>query len=150
MSGPTPEPAGRPELSELEAVLRDLAPRPAQLDRDAVLFRAGQSAGRRGWFWPAATAISTGTALVLAIALACRPGPAVVERVVYLPAEPPAPVVEEADTSVPPAARSSEGLAPYRRLEDHLFRQGLEGLGEPPPPPDAPPLSSPFSISSGE
>jgi hypothetical protein len=154
MSEHAPEPAPAPELTALEEALRRLAPAPAALDRDRLLFRAGQAAAPRRWFWPAATAVSTATASVLAVLLACRPAP-VVERIVPVPVERPAPAPlgegpnDPEDSSVPPEARTPGGLVSQRQLEEHLLRRGLDGLGEPPPPPDPGPANSLFPQLSG-
>jgi hypothetical protein len=90
----------RHELSELEAALAALVPRAEGLNRDRLMFLAGQASveskisqpaaqsdtarPRRGtgWAWPAALATMTGIAASLAVALAVRPAPQVVERIV--------------------------------------------------------------------
>jgi hypothetical protein len=157
MAGHASDPADRPELTAVADALRHLAPAPAGLDRDTLLFRAGQCAAPRRWFWPAAATISTAACAVLAVLLASRPAPAVVERIVYVERpvppvvvpkdQPPAPQSDE--TSVPPEARAPAGLTPRRRLEEHLLRWGLDGLGEPPPPPDRT-FMPPLFLSPGE
>jgi hypothetical protein len=135
MSGQTPDPASQPELNAVEETLRHLVPAPARLDRDRLLFRAGQRAAPRRWFWPVAAVVSTAACAVLAVVLACRPAPAVVERIVYVPEQRPAPVPppDTGETSLPPRAVPAR-LAPRRQLEERLLNQGLDGLGEPPPP----------------
>ena len=42
-----------PRLNEVAAALASLAPRPAALDRDRLLFRAGRASAPRPWFWRA-------------------------------------------------------------------------------------------------
>jgi hypothetical protein len=148
MSEQPSEPARRPELTALESALRDLAPAPVGLDRDAVMFRAGQAAAPRRWLWPAVTAVSSAAAVVLAVLLACRPA----EVVRYVPAPPSAAPANEEPTpepnsSGPLPARVPGALLTYRQLEQNLLRQGLDGLGEAPPSPDSAP---PFPLSSGE
>ena len=129
------EPTIDPELTSLEAALAGLAPRPARLDRDRLMYRAGQkSRAALRWLWPASTAASALAAGCLAVALALRPAPPVVERVVYLPAPEVAPAP---DSPAPAAADSRAGLAGYLRLQERLLRAGLDGLPE--PPPEAPP-----------
>src|SRR5207249_654076 len=85
-------------LAELEAALAGLAPRPPDLDRDRLLFRAGQeSAGRRGRLWPWATGLLAAVAAGLGALLILRPDPQPVERVVYVPVKEEAPPVRPAD-----------------------------------------------------
>ncbi len=63
------------QLSEFERALSSLAPRPSGVDRDRLMFLAGQMSsarlGRRaaglGWLWPIATAVSTAAALFFAV-----------------------------------------------------------------------------------
>ncbi len=151
MSG-LPDPATPPELTALEAALSDLGLRPASVDRDAVLFRAGQVAAPRRWFWPCATVAASAAAVVLGVLLAMRPGPEVRERVVYVkvPAPEKGERTQGADAPRSPeqgggTARSSDVDVPapvysfpQRRLEEHLFRWGLDGLGDPGPDPEPP------------
>ena len=59
-----------PTLTALEAALAGLAPASGTVDRDAVLFRAGQAAAQRGWLWPALASLSTAAALVFGLLLA--------------------------------------------------------------------------------
>jgi hypothetical protein len=145
MSRSSEEPA-RPDLTSLEAALASLVPRPARLDRDALFFRAGQRSAPRRWLWPCATAVSTLTAAVLGVLLALRPQPPVVERIVPVPTPEASP--REAE---PPEA--SDPWTPRRRLQEHLLRQELDGLGEfdpdPPSPGATPLLTHPLS-SLGE
>ncbi len=146
------DPATPPELTALEAALGDLVLRPAGVDRDAVLFRAGQVAAPRRWFWPCATLAASAAAVVLGVLLALRPAPEVRERIVYVPA--PAHRAPErtqgadalrspeqgADAPRSPDADPSAPVysSPQRRLEEHLFRWGLDGLGDPGPDPEPP------------
>jgi hypothetical protein len=157
MSGQDPT----PELAALEGQLRLLAPREGSLDRDALLYRAGQASARGGWLWPLTAAVSTLTAVALGVALASHPGPRVVERVVYVPVERPAPEAPR-DTSVgepisPEPARpiALHELPPHLRLREQLLRWGLDGLGEAPvtsaPAPHARDLLSHYAeLSKGE
>jgi hypothetical protein len=145
-------PANDPELSALAGALRALAPQ-ARLDRDALLFRAGAAAAQRPWLWPAATLLSAGVALALGLVLLLRPSPPpqVIERVVVVPAERPAPAPPREEMPEPPPAEpyAPEGLpepaSPYRKVEEHLLRWGLEGLGE---PADPPPAGKPPTVES--
>jgi hypothetical protein len=155
MPGALPENTPRPELTALERSLRGLAPDPGGLDRDTLLFRAGQAAAPRRWLWPTATAVSTAAAIVLGGLLALRPSPG--ERVVYVPVPVPVPAPAAVPETPPDTGSASEDhappeeLPPHRRLLEHLLRWGLDGLGQPPPPP-APrprPNAHPY-LSSGE
>jgi hypothetical protein len=90
------------DLSEFEAALQRLSPAPCRASRDVILMEAGRRQGRR---WRLATSAGALAALFLAGASYLRP-PRVVERVVYLPAPPPAAVVPE--PSLPPATDTGE------------------------------------------
>jgi hypothetical protein len=141
-----------PDLTALAADLRRLAPAPAGLDRDALLFRAGRASARRGWAWPAATALATATAASLALVLALRP-PEVqtVERPVVVVVEKQAPTVPQLQPT-PPEAPSIDATEPeptppapgpagrYLQVQEHLLRWGLDGLGQPSEP-EARPVS---------
>jgi hypothetical protein len=137
------------ELSQLEADLRALGPR-AGLDRDVLLFRAGRASARSGWRWPAATALSTTAAAVLAVVLALGRPAETTPRVVYVPlATPvaPQPPPAEVPSTVPPAAASAapsdadDGPAwlssEAARLREHVLHWGFDGL------PQAPAMATP-------
>jgi hypothetical protein len=143
MSGHGQEPGPAPGLSALEQELRRLSPREAALDRDALFFRAGQASARTRWLWPAATAASSLAAVVLAAVVAFQPPPQAAERVVYVPVERPAPAprpsaVTAAEERPEPAGPPSEQIPAYHRLQEHLLRWGLDGLGQPAAPAPAP------------
>ena len=64
----------REKIAALEDALAALAPAPVTLDRDRLMFRAGQAVSSRGrWIWPASTAALTVAASVLGLLLAFRP-----------------------------------------------------------------------------
>jgi len=142
-----------PGLGGLEAALAALVPTPGRIDRDTLLFRAGQvSVGRRDWIWPGATATLAVMVLVLGGMLVFRPGPATVERIVYVQIkEPASPVREPADPPVAIAPGSPEEVAAaprqsgmtYLDLERQVLRWGMEGLPEAPQGPSSsgPPLT---------
>jgi hypothetical protein len=77
---PEPDPSLAPgDAAKFEALLASLAPNPDRLDRDRLMFRAGQasvSAGaaprRAGWAWPTAFAGMTAAAAALLVALVVR------------------------------------------------------------------------------
>lgn len=132
-----------PELTALTEALAHLKPHPAALDRDLLMFRAGQASAPRSWKWPVATAASTLLALGFGVALLFRSPPATVVQTVYVQVSTPAldNLVPE-PKPLPPApemsalvARQSEAasLLDYRRLEDHLLRWGFDGLPQAPP-----------------
>jgi hypothetical protein len=159
-----------PELSLLADALRGLAPSAGRLDRDALLFRAGQAAAPRGpgrWLWPLATALASSLALGLGLALLLRPPVThTVERVVHVPVDwpapgpaPPPPVAPpggpaapaEEGPSAPPESLPPAGPGRYRQVQENLLRWGLDGVGAPAPtqpwrgrPPDAHSLAQPF------
>ena len=75
-----------PELKAIEAELAALSPREDRLDRQRLIFLAGQASaagrgGRSGWAWPASLAGMTAVAATLLVMLLVRPEPRVVERV---------------------------------------------------------------------
>jgi hypothetical protein len=126
-----------PNLSAIEAALGALVPARSQIDRDRLMFRAGQAAarpspsGRRAWI---ATAASLAlVALGEAALLAHRPPPRVVERVIVV--REPAPVAPPDDRIVaekpaprPAAHPLSLGNTAYERLASQVIRYGLDGL----------------------
>jgi hypothetical protein len=123
-------------LSSLEVSLAALRPAPAGLDRDRLMFEAGRKAGRRGWFWPAATAALFLTTATLAGVLVFRPVP---ERVVPVVVHdrPPAPEAFVPKTPDPPPDRGT--VAGYLRLRDDVAEHGLDGLPRPAPAPERKP-----------
>ncbi|HVX12014.1 MAG TPA: hypothetical protein VHC22_12595 [Pirellulales bacterium] len=82
-------------LRRFEAELSALAPRAVQLDRDRLMFLAGQaSAGTpadgylsRRWIWPVSFSAMSALAASLLVLLILRPAPQVVERIVRVPVE---------------------------------------------------------------
>ena len=69
------EPATGKPADGVERLLASFAPRPSRLDRDRLLFLAGQASietavpTRTPWYWPASTAMASLCAAVLAIVL---------------------------------------------------------------------------------
>jgi hypothetical protein len=113
------------DLRELESALGALAPRPPRLNRDDVLFRAGQAGVRR---WRRSAVGASIVAVALAVVLVVRQ-PA--ERIVYVPVAAPAdlqptPPVEQATQPQPSSAGS--GLAAYYRLQERVMNEGLDAL----------------------
>ena len=140
MSGP----ARDPEVTALEAALAGLAPAPAALDRDRLMFRAGLAAARRpGWLWPGAAGVLSLATATLAVLLAVRPGPEVVERVVYreVPVR-----IERQPEPGPPGREVDEPswggeAGRYFQTREQLLRWGLDGVPVPPPLMPAPALN---------
>jgi hypothetical protein len=129
-----------PALNALAGALRGLAPRPAGLDRDRLMFRAGRASAPRGWAWPLAATASTAAAVALGVLLWARPEPRTVERVVYVPAERSQPAPGEPSLSPGADGTTPRGPGPgdwsrYLQLQERLMRWGLEGLPVPPDPP---------------
>jgi hypothetical protein len=78
------------DLAPFADALKRLAPQPAHLSRDALLFEAGKAAASSRlppWAWPAATAVFAGLSFVLAAFLLSPSDPIVryEDRIVYVP-----------------------------------------------------------------
>jgi hypothetical protein len=141
------EPFSEKNLNDLAAGLASLAPAPARIDRDRLLFTAGQASVRRPvWVWPlAAACLALSTAVLTGLLIfQAEPQPIVryVERIVPAPPLPP----DKAPDSSPPSQERRPRLLelvreqrdiPYYRLQDHVLRFGLDGLASaaPAPPP---------------
>ncbi len=121
-----------PGLNALESALKALAPARARVDRDRVMFRAGQASvrqafpGRKGWMTLAASLalVALGEGAMLAL----RPSPRVVEKLIV--------IREPAGHSSPaPVAIRTPAAGSFRSLKtDHERRMwqvllyGLDGL----------------------
>ncbi|MHB1557553.1 MAG: RNA polymerase sigma factor, partial [Isosphaeraceae bacterium] len=100
-----------PGLTELESALKALAPAPAVVDRDRLMFEAGAASARRSvsaarrLAWPSIAAALGLIVVGQSAALVLRPGPKVVERLVVVrePAVPAAPTVARVEPEPPPA-----------------------------------------------
>lgn len=133
-----------PEPEPIESALARLKPTPGLIDRDRLMFQAGERSARadarRPWAWPSIAAALALVAVSESVVLAVRP---VREVVVQAPApraeDRPDRAVSEVEILVQtPESRSSPegppsagGPLSTRRL---ALRHGLEGL------PDLPPL----------
>lgn len=128
------------ELTALEQELLRLTPRFSTHDRDQILFRAGRASAPRSWGWPAAAVAASTVAVVLATVLIVQPPPQVVESRVYVPVPQPSPpferepVVAIEDPGESAEIPAIEGRPAHLRLQDHLLRWGVDGLGRPVPP----------------
>jgi hypothetical protein len=133
-----------PDLSPFADALKLLAPQPANLSRDALLFAAGKAAGGSHlppWLWPTATGSFAALSLVLAGFLV-SPAPASVQhvdrpQVVYVdrysePAVPP----DSTSASIERPQTKSRGddaasdTARMLQVRRDVFRFGIDMLPE--------------------
>jgi hypothetical protein len=130
----------RPDVSDVEALLQELKPAAAGLDRDRVLFRAGRASvlGPGRFVWPATSGVLALATLALSVALAVRPEPG--ERIVYVTVPPPPP--QAPTPSDRPPRVNDEGTSTMDRamltggrslMERQLLRWGLDALPMPAP-----------------
>jgi hypothetical protein len=146
-----------PKLEALEKSLTALVPVPGRIDRDQLLFRAGQASVRsRSWLWPTTTGLLAAAACVLGTALALRPAPATIERIVYVPVSQPvvASVPKPANvnsTSFSPSSSTNEDFgnlwassSEYLQQRNQAIRWGVEAL------PPAPPMTASMQTPSVE
>jgi len=144
----------QPELKAVEAALTTLTPAASAINRDQLMFCAGQAAARRGgWLWPATAAAMGMLALTLAIAGWTRPTPQPTERIVFVPAPPPEspstpesePTPAGSDTLISEEASASHNgnLLQMRR---YVVRWGADALPAPAPVEAAPKKDSPSRV----
>jgi hypothetical protein len=123
-----------PELTTLETALAGLRPTPGGLDRELLMFRAGQASARRWpWPWQGATLALAVAVAVLGTLLARRP---TIREIVLVEVDKPAPALVEVEmlpppvpAAVPPPALPRERVATrseYLRLRDEML-QGRTG-----------------------
>ena len=128
-----------PELKAVEAELTSLRPRDDRLDRERLVFLAGQasmggrSAGRGAaavrWAWPGACAGMTAVAAALLVALLVRPEPQVVERIRIVKVPVPAQVDEVPRSDADPRVAdvlphpSRPSLPPRAESRDSVSRR---------------------------
>jgi hypothetical protein len=129
----------------LERALRELAPGPSNLDRDRLMFRAGQVfAPRRNLVWPVITGVLGVTVVILSILLAAQGFHGPVVRILPAPPQhaPMMPPVEKAPPRVEP--QSEPALPDYDHetempdlrhspMQDQVLRWGLDALPAVPP-----------------
>jgi hypothetical protein len=121
------------EVTRLEAALAALDPRPAAMDRDRLMFMAGQRSARLGWLLPRWSAALALAATLLAVLLLYRSE----THFVYVPVprpEQPAPQSFLADADVKPAPTGD-----YILLRNRILTAGVDAL----PPLPADPSSGP-------
>src|SRR4051794_1911455 len=120
MGCPMSEEAYDPEIAAIEARLASLVPASGRIDRDRLMFRAGQmSVPRRGWAWPAATAAMTLVAAALGGALVLRPAPSPIERIVYVRSEQPAGPTQSIVVTSPPTPKIADGRSMPQDAPQH-------------------------------
>jgi hypothetical protein len=145
-----PDETPDPQLNAFARSLATVAPHPGRLDRDGLLFAAGQAAqARHGRVWRVGTLLFALTSAGLGGALTMRPASVVeVERVVYLQASPPSkgktpPPAESPPAVSPGVADSVAEWAAGVRLRERVLEEGIAGLPTPTPLAyvPAPPLS---------
>lgn len=129
-----------PELNAVAVALGSLEPARSRLDRDRVMFRAGQASRptpRRRRFWPVATSCLALIAAAEAALLAYRPAPRVDERIVVVrESARVAPAPESGEVDQPPEPSSpvlagdgpALGQSARERLAGQVLRYGLDGL----------------------
>jgi hypothetical protein len=142
-----------PGLNEIETALGALAPTRSQLDRDRLMFRAGQAARRPSaparWAWPSIAAALALVAFGEAVALRQRPGPSNFQGlpIAQKPVPPspkkqgPAPVVILVQAPVESSPAVAPMLMGYEQLRSQILRLGIDSFPEPTP------LASRFEIS---
>jgi len=123
-------------LNEIERTLASLVPSASDLDRDALMFRAGQQAAprRSGAFWPAAACVMTLVSVVLGVALQMQPTPAPGSGVVHV--DPP----KTSDAPLPDFEFAALPDNSYFRLRALVLAEGVDALPEPKPGKAPPPL----------
>jgi hypothetical protein len=137
-----------PELNAIAASLGSLEPARSRIDRDLVMFRAGQASVRPSrWRRRAWNVIAASLALVAlgeGVLLAHRPPPQIVKEVVVVREPAPAPAVPlveqsvaEMPVSLPSESSHSLGQTAYQRQVAQVLRYGLDG------PPASPTVASP-------
>src|SRR5437660_5442581 len=98
----------------LERALRELVPGPGNLDRDRLMFRAGQVfAPRRNLLWPAATGVLGVLVMILSILLAVQGLTDSRVRLMPAPLQQLAPMIPPADNLAPPAQRPDSEAPPF-------------------------------------
>ncbi len=139
--------------AELENALKGLAPAPAAIDRDRLMFLAGQAGSRRALLWKLTSGMFAAASLALALILLLRP-PAEIRTVhVVVPGPSPREIPESkpqenpfTNTEPVPALTPDNTLPDlaYYRLQQQIMRFGVDGipaLSHPGPPIYDPPVT---------
>ena len=121
-----------PAEMELETALGGLQPVAVAIERDRLMYRAGQSsARRRNLAWPI---LSVALALLLGASLLHQPEPqpqtVEVETLVYVPVPAPStqPAIHMSAQTVRPDPYQLQAQANYVRLRDKVLTEGLDAL----------------------
>jgi len=121
-----------PAEMELEAALGGLQPVAVAIERDRLMYRAGQSsARRRNLAWPI---LSVALALMLGVSMLQQPEPQTqtveVEKLVYVtkPAPPTQSAIYVATQGGQPDPYQLEAQANYVKLRDKVLTEGLDAL----------------------
>jgi hypothetical protein len=146
-----------PELNTLSAALQALTPR-GGLDRDTLMFRAGQASvpRRRSWLWPCSTAALGLVSLTLGAILVLQPPPQAVQHSVYYRVEGPLPATDAIKNDNPPSATENtptgNPLAAlprlggnYLEMREQALAHGIDSM----PRPQAWPATAPSVPSNG-
>ncbi len=124
----------------VEAILRSVDPADSSLDLPQVMYLAGRAsattaarrrARRAGWFWPSATVASLVLAAGFALAWTSSGDHEVVEPVVLVEREVPAPKPDEPIDVSSASERSYNPWLEYARDCQVVVSRGIEGLPEP-------------------
>ena len=122
------------ELTAFEAALSSLGPKASSLDRDRVMFLAGQAAGksslpagrlRASWLWPCVTAASLLAAVTFGGMLLVRGGPQIADL-----------GPQDESIAVARGYDSFQGKKPrtdYLKLRQLVLAEGVEALPAPAP-----------------
>jgi hypothetical protein len=159
-----------PDLIRLGRDLRRLSPRPCPIDRDAVMYQAGQASVPRKWLWPTLTLLFAGLTVTFGAALLVQPGSQ--SSPVYRFSSPPMRSIqppkmpmqtpgypidqEQAETGLPSIAgspamsRSGDAWATpnaeYFQQENNILRWGLDAVPLPPSAPAPRPAEKPAML----
>ena len=118
-----------PEITTLEAALAELAPRPAAINRDRLMFEAGRRAAQRhSWLAPGIAAVLASAVTMAVALLGYHPEPRVVQ--VQVPAAPVQGFSQFQEALIIDDARW-ERRAEALRLRNDIIERGLDAL---PPP----------------
>lgn len=144
------------DLSKLEHLLAGLRPSAAGLDRDRLMFQAGQTAhGPRRMLWPAATRLAAAVAVCLGLVVLLRPEPAATVQVVYVdreirvqvPSQPESPAPLPPPEREGPASPAAAANLSYWQLHELAVRHGVDALPDAvAPAAGASPVGPPTSV----
>jgi len=135
-----------PDLAAFEAALLPLIPCPSTVDRDRLMFLAGQASGRRrrrgAWLWPGTALAATLLAGTLGAILALRPQQNTAERIVYVHLHQQDIRSQEPDDGSAISSPSipegpSAWAVGYLRLGRLVLAEGIRAIPEPKPSGDA-------------